>query len=144
MRHATNTEIQANIDSFDLSSDVIMTDILKEHRAKTRPKKPAGIGLSTLLEINLANEVGKLTPPVRIYHMADDGTLVLKEQIQATTFRRRALESIGGKGYRERLAELKRKRQKAGLMSKTKSRAARLRAGLVLRQPIEDDDEDPS
>ncbi len=139
MRYSSNTDLQASAEHFEISSDSIMTDILREHKARKGGAKKMQ-GMASLLDMDLANAVGKLTPPVRIYRVGPAGELILKEQIQATTFRRRALESIGGKVFQERIDELQRKRRKAGQRSKAKSRAARIRLGLA-RTPIAEEDD---
>jgi hypothetical protein len=143
MRYSTNTDIQASAEHFEISTDSIMTDILREHKARkagTGTKKM--VGMASLLDMDLANEVGRLTPPVRIYRVGPDGELILKEQIQALTFRRRVMESIGGVAFQERIDELQRKRRKAGQRSKAKGRAARIRSGLGARTPIAEEEDD--
>lgn len=139
MRYSSNVELQAASEHFEFSSDMIMSDIMREHRAQGRKPSPVTT-IANLIDADIGSEVGKLTPPVRIYKMGPDGELVLKEQIQAMTFRRRALESIGGKAFQDRLDEMKRKRMKAGLRSKAKSRATRKRLGIG-REPMEPEDD---
>ena len=141
--YSTGRELQANAESFDLSSDSIMTDILREAQAKAKGKAAAGYNVAHLLDMNLAGEVGKFTPPVRIYKVGPDGELILKEQVQAITFRRRVLESIGGQAYVERMLDLQRKRQRAGQMMKARGVARRKRLGLQPREilKVEDDDD---
>lgn len=141
MRYATRQDLNANVESFETVSDIIMSDIIREQRAKRRSPPSA---LALLLDMDLGLEVGKLTPPVRIYRVGPAGELILKEQIQATTFRRRVMESIGGLAFQDRIADLHRKRRKAGQRSKAKGRAARIRAGTVPRHPLKDEDEQDS
>lgn len=133
MRYSTNTDIQAAEESFDTTSDIIMTDIVREQRRRAKAKMAPFHSAASLIDLDLVGEVGRATPPVKIYRVGPDGELVLKEQIQATTFRRRMLESAGGKAFRERIDELQRKRRRAGQRSKAKSRAARIRLGQESR-----------
>ena len=137
MRYSTNTDLQAAEECFDATSDIIATDILREHRRKTTAAPIHNI--ASLIDLDLVGEVGRSTPPVKIYRVGPDGELVLKEQIQATTFRRRMLESAGGKAFQERFAELQRKRRRAGQRSKAKSRAAKIRLG---RQQLDAEDDE--
>lgn len=141
MRYATNTDLQASAEHFEISTDSIMTDILREHKARKAGAKKM-VGMASLLDMDLANEVGKLTPPVRIYRVGPDGELILKEQIQALTFRRRVMESVGGVAFQDRIDELQRKRRRAGQRSKAKGRAARIRAGLGARTPIAEEEDE--
>ena len=140
MKYQTNTDIQASAEAFEISTDSIMTDILREHKARKAGAKKM-VGMASLLDMDLAKEVGKLTPPVRIYRVGPAGELILHTQISALTFRRRALESIGGLEFQDRIEELQRKRRRAGQRSKAKGRAARIRSGLVPRAQIPDEDD---
>jgi len=100
-RYATNQELRANVLHSQIISEYAMT---------------------------AAVEVGKQTPPVKIYRMdPTTGELRLKETVPAATFRRRALESVAGKRFQQRISELQRKRRLAGQRSKAKARAARIR-----------------
>lgn len=136
MRYSTPQDLQANVETFETVSDIIMSDIVREQRAKRRG---APTPMTALLDMDLGLEVGKMTPPVKIYRVGPDGELILKEQIQATTFRRRALESIGGKAFQAKLDDLKQKRRRAGMRSSSRNRASRIRLGQVARHPISDD-----
>lgn len=138
MRYSTSTDLQAAEESFDATSDIIATDILREHKRKA---KAAPIhNIASLIDLDLVGEVGRCTPPVTIYRVGPTGELILKEQIQAMTFRRRMLETAGGKAFQERFAELQRKRRRAGQRSKAKSRAAKIRLGRASRLDDGDDD----
>ena len=140
MRYSTNSDINAAANHFEISTDSIMTDILREHKARKAVAKKM-TGMASLLDMDLANEVGRFTPPVLIYTVGPAGALILTEQIQALTFRRRVMESIGGMAFQDRLADLHRKRLRAGQRSKAKGRAARIRSGLVPRAQIPDEDD---
>lgn len=140
-QHLSNPHIQALTEHFEIATDSIMTDILREHKARKGGAKKM-VGMASLLDMDLAHEVGKLTPPVRIYRVGPSGELILKEQIQALTFRRRVMESVGGVEFQERIDELQRKRRKAGQRSKAKGRAARIRSGLGARTPIAEEEAD--
>ena len=139
MRYSTNTDIQAAEESFDTTSDIIMTDIVSEQRRRAKAKMAPFHSAASLIDLNLVGEVGRATPPVKIYRVGPTGELILKEQIQATTFRRRMLETAGGRAFQERFAELQRKRRKAGQRSKAKSRAAKIR---MSRARLDDEDDE--
>ena len=141
MRYSTNTDLQAAEESFNTTADIIAADILRQSRSRLKANGPVH-NIIGLMDLGLVGEVGRATPPVKIYRVGPDGELVLKEQIQATTFRRRRLEGAGGKAFQERIAELQRKRRRAGQRSKAKSRAARIRSGLSPRNTIMEEDEE--
>lgn len=134
MRYSTPQDLQANVETFETVSDIIMSDILREQRAK---KRAVAIPLSALLDMDLGLAVGKMTPPVTIYLVGPEGGLILKERIQATTFRRRALESLGGKNFQAKLDNLQQKRRRAGMRSSARNRASRIRLGQVQRHQIQ-------
>jgi hypothetical protein len=141
MRYSTPQDLQANVETFETVSDIIMSDIVREQRAKAKAIRGAPYTVSALIDMDLGLEVGKMTPPVKIYRVGPDGELILKEQIQATTFRKRALESIGGKNFQAKLEDLKQKRRRAGMRSSARNRASRIRLGQVKREPIIDTDD---
>ncbi len=133
MRYQTNADFQAKIEAFDLSVDVIMGDIVREHRAaqkRAKGKKVTAGPASDLaiMDLDLTSEVGRMTPPVRIY-LPDPATgeLRLTEELKATAFRERVLASALGKKFQARIQDLRDKRRKAGIRSKTRARAARAR-----------------
>ncbi len=144
-RYTTNRDLKAQSQGHYAIVDTIGTQILQDHEAEVRRDRgraaPTDLGL---LEMDLTAEVGRATPPVRIYRPdPQTGELVFKEQLTATTFRRKALESVHGKRFQARLAELQKKRRKAGMRSKANARAARYRlrqAGIKPRFSDEDEE----
>ncbi|MGH8568470.1 MAG: hypothetical protein ACREXU_10745 [Gammaproteobacteria bacterium] len=148
MRYSTAVDVVVFTEAPPIEASVtgeLVADIMREFRLEQRPKKKPMATVGTLLDMDLGNEVGRHTPKVKIYRPDPvTGELVLKEHIQATTFRRRVLETIGGQAFQDRIDEMRRKRQKAGARSKAKSRATRKRLGLQPRHPLPLTDDEPT
>jgi len=129
-RLSTTQELRSQANHASIVSESAMTSIVHQDKVRRKLARASASPDLALLALDLSNEVGKSTPPITIYKPdPKTGDLILKETVTAITFRRRALESIAGKRFQQRISELQRKRQRAGQRQKAKSRAARVRLG---------------
>jgi len=127
-RRSTNAELNAQSRHARIVADSTYGAVVQQDRVKRKLARASANPDFALLDFDLSNEVGKSTPPLKIYKPdPKTGALVLAETMTAIDFRRRVLESLAGKRFQQRISELQRKRQRAGQRAKARSRAGRIR-----------------
>ena len=127
--HSTNQSLRAQLLHSRIISDAAMASSVQQDRIKRKLARASANPDLALLDFDLSNEVGRSTPLVKIYRPNAGGELVLHEIVTAAKFRQRALESLSGQKFQEKIRELQRKRMRAGQRAKAKSRAAQIRIG---------------
>jgi len=125
---STNQQLRSQANHASIVSESAMGSIVQQDRVKRKLARASANPDLALLDFDLSNEVGKSTPPLKIYKPdPKTGALVLAETMTALAFRRRVLESLAGKRFQQRISELQKKRQRAGQRAKNRGRLARRR-----------------
>lgn len=112
---STNQMLKSGAQQHDRVMSTVGTQILQEHRRKTRKQQRAEANPDVmLLDFDLSAEVGAMTPPVTIYRPTKSGGLEKVETLTAAEFRERARQSVGGLRWQKKVENLRAKRRKAG------------------------------